>query len=101
MYESGLGIPKDVAKAAEVRDQACTAKDVLSCQKQAEFHGTARRYLQAVLAFERACTVDPKTCVLPPSRAKSTTDDQAKQVLEEACALDHWPPCAALGKKHR
>lgn len=101
MYESGLGIPKDAAKAAEVRDQACTAKDVLSCERQAEAQGKARHYLQAALAFERACAVDQKRCVLPPARSKYTTDEQAKQVLEEACALGQWPPCAALGKTHR
>ncbi len=101
VYEQGLGVAKDPAKAREVAEIACDAKDALSCEQVARLDVQAKKYASGVRFMARRCELSPGTCRLPADRRTVADDAAGKALLEDLCKAKVPDVCGWLGRKAR
>lgn len=87
------------ARAREVAEIACGAKDPRSCERVARLEIQAKRYASGVRFMARRCELSPESCRLPADRRAAADDAAGKALLADLCKAKVPDVCAWLGRK--
>ena len=104
LYQGGLGVTADPARAAALFRQACEAGDALGCTNWAVMlatgRGMARDEARATALYKQACDQgEPYACLNlgwqhESGRGMPKDEARAAALYRQACEDGAWPACA-------
>ncbi|MGC4118916.1 MAG: tetratricopeptide repeat protein [Myxococcales bacterium] len=92
-YESGKGVPKDLARAAALRERARAQDDKNPDSACRECQATCARSLEAC---QKLCATQTHACFLLGLRQMERSGEEATRTLRKACDQGHPDACASL-----